>query len=128
MKQRRPRGMASCWFSFIEASYHKDRHSEKTMKHTRTLITSLMLVFSLFASQGWAEEAAEPAATAQVININTATAEELAALDGIGESKALAIVADRDTNGPFESGDDLTRVRGIGEATVTKNADRITTR
>ena len=98
------------------------------MKHTRTLITSLMLAFSLIASQVQAEEAAEPAATAQVININTATAEELAALDGIGESKALAIVADRDTNGPFESGDDLTRVRGIDEATVTKNADRITTR
>lgn len=87
--------MASCWFSFIEASYHKTDTAKKTMKHTRTLITSLMLVFSLFASQGWAEEAAEPAATAQVININTATAEELAALDGIGESKALAIVADR---------------------------------
>ena len=98
------------------------------MKKTQTIIASLILAMSLFASQtpAWAEEPAEPLAS--VININTATAEELTALDGIGESKALAIVADRDTNGPFESEGDLTRVRGIGEATVEKNAERITTR
>ncbi|WP_417547168.1 ComEA family DNA-binding protein [Marinobacter segnicrescens] len=98
------------------------------MKKTQTIIASLILALSLFASQApaWAEEPAKPLAS--VININTATAEELTALDGIGESKALAIVADRDTNGPFESEGDLTRVRGIGEATVEKNAERITTR
>ncbi|MGM0572037.1 ComEA family DNA-binding protein [Marinobacter sp.] len=98
------------------------------MKQTQTILASLILIFSLFATlaPAWAEEPAGPAAS--TININTASAEELTTLEGIGESKALAIVADRDTNGPFESGDDLTRVRGIGDATVTKNADRITTR
>ncbi|WP_372972691.1 ComEA family DNA-binding protein [Marinobacter sp.] len=98
------------------------------MKQTQTILASLILIFSLFATQApaWAEEPGGPAASA--ININTASAEELTTLEGIGESKALAIVADRDTNGPFESGDDLTRVRGIGDATVAKNADRITTR
>ncbi|MCK7543704.1 helix-hairpin-helix domain-containing protein [Marinobacter bryozoorum] len=95
------------------------------MKKTQTILASLALIISLLAAQApaWAEEP-----VAGTININTASAEELTTLDGIGESKALAIVADRDTNGPFESGDDLARVRGIGDATVEKNADRITTR
>ncbi|GGY81256.1 ComEA family DNA-binding protein [Marinobacter zhanjiangensis] len=98
------------------------------MKQTKQLFASLILIFSLFAMQApaWAEEPAE--AQAQVVNINTATATELTRLDGIGETKALAIIADRDTNGPFESEGDLTRVRGIGDVTVEKNADRITTR
>lgn len=98
------------------------------MKQTQRLFASLVLIFSLFAIQApaWAEEPA--AAQTPVVNINTATAAELTTLDGIGETKALAIVADRDANGPFESGDDLTRVRGIGDATVEKNATRITTR
>lgn len=125
MKQHRPRVPVLCWFlSYKHATYKSDT----TMRKTQTILASLILLFSLVASQApaWAEEPAEP--TASVININTATAEELTTLDGIGESKALAIVADRDTNGPFESGDDLTRVRGIGDATVEKNAGRITTR
>ena len=98
------------------------------MKQTKQLFASLVLIFSLFAMQApaWAEEPAEPKAA--VVNINTATAAELARLDGIGETKALAIVADRDTNGPFQSEGDLTRVRGIGDVTVEKNAGRITTR
>lgn len=98
------------------------------MKQTQRFFASLVLIFSLFALQApaWAEEPVT--SQAAVVNINTATAAELATLDGIGETKALAIVADRDANGPFESGDDLTRVRGIGAVTVEKNATRITTR
>lgn len=98
------------------------------MKQTQRLFASLLLIVSLFAMQApaWAEEPVE--SQAAVININTATAAELARLDGIGETKALAIVADRDANGPFESEGDLTRVRGIGDTTVKKNAERMTTR
>lgn len=98
------------------------------MKQTQRLFASLVLIVSLLSMQApaWAEEPAEPQAA--VVNINTATAAELTRLDGIGETKALAIVADRDTNGPFESEGDLTRVRGIGDITVEKNADRMTTR
>ena len=98
------------------------------MKQTQRLFASLVLIFSLFAMQApaWAEEPTEPQAA--VVNINTATAAELTQLEGIGETKALAIVADRDANGPFESEGDLTRVRGIGDVTVENNANRITTR
>ncbi len=49
------------------------------------------------------------------ININTATAEELQMLPGIGASTAQGIVAFRNANGPFKSIEDLVKVRGIGE-------------
>lgn len=77
----------------------------------------MVLLFSLFA--GFAH--AEPA----TININTADIETLASLNGIGQSKAEAIVAYREANGPFQSSDELANVKGIGERTVEKNAKRL---
>ncbi len=60
------------------------------------------------------------------ININEADAAELAdGLQGVGQTRALAIVADREANGAFTSVDDLTRVSGIGMATVDANRERI---
>lgn len=50
-----------------------------------------------------------------LVNINSASAEELDALPGVGPSTAAAIVEDREQNGPFNSVDDLLRVSGIGE-------------
>lgn len=60
------------------------------------------------------------------INVNTADAELLAELPGIGPSRAQAIIEDREANGDYESADDLTRVSGIGPATVAKLKDQIT--
>lgn len=50
------------------------------------------------------------------VNLNTATAAELDALPGVGPSTAAKIIADRTSNGPFRSVDDLMRVSGIGPA------------
>ncbi|MDX1757909.1 MAG: helix-hairpin-helix domain-containing protein [Marinobacter sp.] len=82
------------------------------------------LLFTLCLFTGIAH--AEPAADAQPVNINTATAAELSSLDGIGESKAQAIVAYRESHGPFQSPAELTNVRGIGDQTLSQNAPRIT--
>jgi competence protein ComEA len=65
-------------------------------------------------------------ATAGKININTATAEELDALPGIGPSFAQRIIEYRETNGAFKSIEDIVLVRGIGEATLAKIKDLIT--
>ncbi|MFS6938975.1 ComEA family DNA-binding protein [Neisseria animaloris] len=54
------------------------------------------------------------------VNINTATAEELKALPGIGPSKAAAIVEYRTQNGKFKSVDELKNVKGIGEGILSK--------
>ncbi len=87
------------------------------MKRT-PLIATLVLLISLFT--GFAH--AEPAA----ININTADVATLAELTGVGQSKAEAIVAYREANGPFQAPADLAQVTGIGTRTVEKNADRLT--
>lgn len=87
------------------------------MKRT-PMIATLVLLFSLVTGFAYAEPAA--------VNINTADVETLSSLNGIGQSKAAAIVAYRETNGPFQSADELVNVKGIGEATVAKNADSLT--
>lgn len=56
-----------------------------------------------------------PSTASALVNINTATAEELTALNGIGEATAAKIVADREANGPFAALEDLKRVSGIGD-------------
>lgn len=60
------------------------------------------------------------------VNINTADAATLdRVLDGVGPSKAEAIVAHRKANGAFKSVDQLAAVKGIGLSTVERNRDRI---
>ena len=60
------------------------------------------------------------------VNINTASAEQIAeALNGIGLSKAQAIVEYREAYGLFEQADEIVYVRGIGESTYQKNKDDI---
>ena len=53
--------------------------------------------------------------TGALISINSADAEQLDAIKGVGPSTAAAIVEDREANGPFETLEDLMRVSGIGE-------------
>ena len=55
-----------------------------------------------------------------LVNINTASAEELQTLTGVGEATAAAIIQDREQNGPFASPEDLMRVSGIGEKKFAK--------
>ena len=54
------------------------------------------------------------------VNINTASKEELMTLPGIGESKALAILAYRQQNGPFSNLEDLKKVEGIKDGVFSK--------
>ena len=64
--------------------------------------------------------------SAAPVNINTASASEIAeALNGIGLSKAQAIVEYREAYGEFSRADEIVFVRGIGEATYEDNKDDI---
>jgi len=60
------------------------------------------------------------------IDLNGADAATLQReLSGIGKGKAEAIVAYRDTNGPFSSVDELLEVKGIGKAILDRNRDKL---
>lgn len=60
------------------------------------------------------------------VNINTASAEELVTIKGLGESKANAIISYRNTNGNFKSIEDIKNVSGIGDALFNKIKELIT--
>ncbi len=55
-----------------------------------------------------------------LLNLNAANVEQLMALPGIGKSKAEAIVAYRDAEGPFNTVNDLMKVKGIGKKLLAK--------
>jgi competence protein ComEA len=60
------------------------------------------------------------------VNINTATAEELDTLPGVGPSIAQRIIDYRTKHGPFQSIEDIKNVKGIGDVTFEKLKDKIT--
>lgn len=59
------------------------------------------------------------------INLNTASAGELATLDGVGIKTAQNIVLYRQTMGQFKHIEELMLIKGIGEKTVAKNRHRL---
>lgn len=62
----------------------------------------------------------------KIININTASKNELMTLNGIGSSKADLIISYRQSNGKFKSIDEIKNVKGIGDAVFAKIKDYIT--
>lgn len=78
------------------------------------------------AQQTAAEASGGAAGVGEKVNINTASAEQLDTLPGVGESTAQKIIADREANGPFSSPEDVKRVSGIGDKKYAELADLIT--
>jgi len=95
------------------------------MKFVITLVFTVMLSLGGSFATLAQNETTSAAAQKALVNINTATAEELQALSGIGSVKADSIVVYREKE-PFSSVDDLTRVEGIGSATLERIRSQIT--
>lgn len=67
-----------------------------------------------------------PKVQSDKVDLNQADASTLQrVLAGVGEAKAKAIVAYRDSNGPFSSIDELLEVKGIGNAILDKNREKL---
>lgn len=67
-----------------------------------------------------AKSAPSSSGNAEIVNINTATKEQLDTLPGVGPATADKIIEYRQTNGPFQSVEDIKNVRGIGDAKFPK--------
>ncbi len=87
------------------------------MKKIFTLVTTLIFCCTII-SPLWGEDA-------EMININTASAEELEQLYRVGPTYAARIIEYREKNGPFEKPEDIMNVSGIGSKTFEKNKERI---
>jgi len=90
-------------------------------------LVALLLVVALAASAApivaaQAEGKAQPAAgvSAKVVDLNTASAEELATVPGIGPALAQRIIEFREKEGRFQRIEDLMKVKGIGEKSFQK--------
>ena len=93
---------------------------EEKMVNPKVIVAVLVVVFV-----GLVSALNVYSAEVQKININTASAEELAQLKGIGPSRAAEIVAYREKNGPFKLPEELVQVSGIGQKTFEANQEII---
>ena len=96
-------------------------------KKTLNLLAALLIVLPIGVLMGKAEaKSAKQATTLEgVVNINTASVEELSQLPGIGPSKANAIVTFRQAH-PFKAVSELAEVKGIGPKKMEKIKDHVT--
>ncbi len=83
------------------------------------LMCLVLAVFPMAAQEGDRSAAAKPAVSAP-LNLNTASADQLEALPGIGARTAALIVEYRQKNGGFKKVEDLMNVRGVGEKSFLK--------
>jgi len=81
------------------------------------MAAAVLLVLGLAGSAPAAKSAG---ASTGVVNINTASSEELQLLPGVGPARADAIVAMRKQQGAFKSVDELKQVKGIGDAMLER--------
>lgn len=85
------------------------------MQHRR-LLTLILVAFVATAVAGTAESS-QPS---EVVNINTASSEELQLLPRVGPALAGRIIEFREANGPFQTVDEILAVKGIGENSFEK--------
>ena len=91
------------------------------------LVAALVCISSPLVAQRAAKPPVAAAAVpTEVVNLNSATAAQIATLPGIGPKTADLVVQYRVKNGPFKKIEEIMNVRGIGEKSFLKIKDRLT--
>ena len=98
------------------------------MKHCLLMMVLLVVVAIAGLSPVSVIAAESPAASTVIgtIHLNQATAEQLQALPGVGPALSERIVVYRTEHGPFSSVDQLTEVKGVGQAKLAKFKNQLT--
>jgi len=120
-----------------QQSFLKRRSKMKFQKMAVLVVCAVAVLFLALSGAALAEEnetagkamesgKAVASEAGQMVNINTATIEELATLTGVGKAIAQRIVEYRQANGLFKSVEQLKNVKGIGEKILEKNMGRLT--
>ena len=100
------------------------------MKKLVSLVAALIIAFGFagpsFAAENVSEQGTVSEQVFEKVNLNSADVETLAKnLHRVGVKKAEAIVAWRESNGEFTSIEQLLEIKGIGEAILAANRDRV---
>ena len=111
-----------------QRNFGNTKNKGKIMKKTRMSLTMVVLVaigFMLVAVAGAQDKGMKKTKqNTAIVNLNTATAEELEQVKGIGPKLAEKIIEYRKTNGPFKRAEDIVKVQGIGTKFWEANKDR----
>ena len=98
------------------------------MTTSALVLAAALVLFGSFTVE--AQRATKPpisvAASTDVINLNSATAAQIASLPGIGLKTAELVVQYRQKNGPFKKIEEIMNVRGVGEKSFLRIKDRLT--
>ncbi len=96
-------------------------HSKTPLAQTRraaALVAALLVALATLPTVTFAADS--PSRMTGVVNLNTADLEQLQLLPGVGEKRAAAILDLRKTKGSFKSVEELTEVKGVGDAMLER--------
>jgi len=98
----------------------------KKMPIAWALILCLGANLAMIHPIAMAQQSSAQSTTVEKVNLNTATAEQLQAIPGIGPAMAKRVLEYRTKVGKFTKIEDILNVKGIGEKTFQKMKDRLT--
>jgi comEA protein len=113
------------------AAFRRVHRKERPVRHLVVSVVAvatavLVLAAPINASPVQEKSPQAKAAPAQIVNINTAPADQLERLPGVGPKTAARIVEYRQKNGGFKKVEELMNVRGIGEKAFLKMKGQLT--